>query len=249
LTTKKTGSGGAGGGSKTGKAKGDGDERAGAAKRTAARKAPARPRLRSSYAGASSEKAAKPRRAAGPSAGAKRRAPAGEPGEHPAAPRPRSPSLPPGARKAALGGPRRAGRKGAVAEPALEASPTAREVALAIAGIGLEKKALGIEILDVASKVDYAEILVIMTGRSDRHVHAIASGLEEAMRKRRTPAVSIEGMAAATWVLLDFSDVVVHVFQEDTRRLYDIEGLWIDASRIPVPEDAAKPHADGPAAD
>lgn len=129
--------------------------------------------------------------------------------------------------------------------PNLEASRSARDVALALAGVGMEKKAVGIEILDVASKVDYADILVIMTGRSDRHVSSIASGLEAAMRERGVPAVSVEGLTASTWVLLDFGDVVVHVFQEDTRRLYDIEGLWIDASRIPVPDEDAGSVADG----
>jgi ribosome-associated protein len=46
----------------------------------------------------------------------------------------------------------------------------------------------------------------------------------------------VEGLAGATWVLIDFGDVVVHVFQEDARAVYDIEGLWIDAGRIPVPD-------------
>jgi ribosome-associated protein len=94
---------------------------------------------------------------------------------------------------------------------------------------------VGIEILDVTGKIDYADFLVIMTGRSDRHVQAIASGIEEAMRRKKNVALSIEGLQQATWVLMDFGDVVVHVFQEESRRLYDIEGLWIDARRVPVP--------------
>ncbi len=158
-----------------------------------------------------------------------------------AAPRTRAPAGEPTSRRAPLTGPKRGGvRKGAgTPEPGLEASASARETALAIASIGMEKKAVGIEILDVASKVDYAELLVIMTGRSDRHVYAIATGLEQAMSERHSPPTSVEGLTAATWVLLDFGDVVVHVFQEDTRRLYDIEGLWIDVSRIPVPDEEA----------
>jgi ribosome-associated protein len=111
---------------------------------------------------------------------------------------------------------------------------------LTVATVGLEKKAIGIEILDVSGKVDYAEFLVIMTGRSDRHVHAIASGLEETLKQKRVPPLSVEGLSAARWVLIDFGDVVVHVFQEEARRLYDIEGLWIDANRVPVPGADAK---------
>jgi ribosome-associated protein len=74
-----------------------------------------------------------------------------------------------------------------------------------------------------------------MTGRSDRHVSSIAQGIEEDLGKKRVAPISTEGMTASTWVLIDYGDVVVHVFQEDARQLYDIEGLWMDASRISVP--------------
>ena len=115
------------------------------------------------------------------------------------------------------------------------ASDRAREQAIEIAIAALEKKAVGLEILDVAGKVDYADFLVIMTGRSDRQVAALAQGIEEALRKKGTRPLAIEGMPHASWVLMDFGDVVVHVFQDDARSLYDIEGLWMDARRIPVP--------------
>jgi ribosome-associated protein len=117
-----------------------------------------------------------------------------------------------------------------------EASSAARELALALAAAGIEKKAVGIEILDVTGRVDYADFLVVMTGRSDRHVASIASGIEEAMRQRKMAPLSLEGMSAGIWVLIDFGDVVVHVFQEEARAMYDIEGLWIDAGRVPVPD-------------
>jgi ribosome-associated protein len=125
--------------------------------------------------------------------------------------------------------------------PTPQPSAQTRELALTLATEGIEKKALGIEILDVTGKLDYADFLVIMTGRSDRHVQAIASGIEEAMRRKKVVPLSIEGLQNATWVLMDFGDVVVHVFQEDARRLYDIEGLWIDAGRVPVPVGAEDP--------
>lgn len=118
-----------------------------------------------------------------------------------------------------------------------EASSQARELALALAMEGAEKKAVGIEILDVSGKIDYADFLVIMTGRSDRHVEAIATGLEEAMKRKKIVPLSVEGRTQANWVLMDYGDVVVHVFQEETRRLYDIEGLWIDAGKLQVPAD------------
>lgn len=115
------------------------------------------------------------------------------------------------------------------------ASDSARELAVVIAIAALEKKAVNLEILDVAGKVDYADFLVIMTGRSDRQVQALANGIEEALRKKGKRALAVEGMPHASWVLMDFGDVVVHVFQEDARSLYDIEGLWLDARRLPVP--------------
>jgi ribosome-associated protein len=151
---------------------------------------------------------------------------------------PRPAGAPASARKAPLGAPKRPGGKRAAAPSPVQPSPEARDLALSLAEAGLDKKAIGIEILEVTGRVDYADYLVIMTGRSDRHVHAIATGIEEAMRRKKVAPLSIEGLTAATWVLIDFGDVVAHVFQEEARRLYDIEGLWIDASRVPVPEDA-----------
>lgn len=115
------------------------------------------------------------------------------------------------------------------------ASESARETATAIAVAALDKKAVGVEVLDVAGKVDYADFLVIMTGRSDRHAQALAQGIEEALRKKGVRPVAVEGLPHASWVLMDFGDVVVHVFQHDARQLYDIDGLWLDARRLPVP--------------
>jgi ribosome-associated protein len=189
--------------------------------------------------GAARPKAAKPRIHAshsdGGKAGARRARPAGG-GLSPA---PKARGAAP--RKATLAGPKRTATtrtpRRSLPPPAVpEPSSASRALAMALAAAGIEKKAIGIEILDVTGKVDYADYLVVMTGRSDRHVSSIATGIEEEMRKRKVAPISIEGLTGATWVLIDFGDVVVHVFQEDARALYDIEGLWIDASRVPVPD-------------
>lgn len=116
------------------------------------------------------------------------------------------------------------------------ASDDARAMAILVAVAALEKKAIGIELLDVAGKIDYADFIVVMTGRSDRHVQALAQGIEEELRKRGKRPLSIEGIPNAHWVLMDLGDVVVHVFQEDARGMYDIEGLWTDAKRLPIPD-------------
>ena len=115
------------------------------------------------------------------------------------------------------------------------ASDESRAIAIAIAVAGIEKKAVGLEILDVAGMVVYADFLVLMTGRSDRLVAALALGIEEALRKKNKRPLSVEGQGHATWILMDYGDVVVHVFQDDARSLYDIDGLWLDARRIPIP--------------
>lgn len=115
------------------------------------------------------------------------------------------------------------------------ASDAAREVAVLVAIAALDKKASGLEVIDVAGRVDYADFLVLMSGRSDRHVAALAAAIEEALRKKSKRALAVEGLPHANWVLMDFGDVVVHVFQDDARAAYDIDGLWMDARRVPVP--------------
>lgn len=123
----------------------------------------------------------------------------------------------------------------------VEPSKQARETALLAAQAALEKKALDVEILDVASKVDYADLLVLMSGTSDRHVASLVQGIEEELKKNKIRAISVEGMPTAIWVLIDFGDVVVHVFQQDARSDYDIGRLWMDAGRVPLPARAQPP--------
>lgn len=108
-------------------------------------------------------------------------------------------------------------------------------MALLAAEAGLSKKAMAVEIIDVTGKVDYADFLVLMSGSSDRHVSAIADAVDDLLAKNGSHAVSMEGRAQGSWVLIDFVDIVVHVFQAEARAVYDIDGLWMDAQRIPVP--------------
>ena len=112
-------------------------------------------------------------------------------------------------------------------------------MAILAAQAALDKKASEIEILDVTGKVDYADFLVLMTGQNERHVSAIADAVEEQLGKQGFRAISVEGLPRGQWVLIDFVDVVVHVFQEDSRALYDLDGLWMDARRVRVNDPAA----------
>jgi ribosome-associated protein len=118
-------------------------------------------------------------------------------------------------------------------------SDESKRIALLAAGAGLDKKATAVDILDVTGKVDYADFLVLMTGQNDRHVSAIAHAVDQALHAGGVYSVSVEGLPAAQWVLIDFVDVVVHVFLEEARSLYDLDGLWLDAGRIPVVDPSA----------
>jgi ribosome-associated protein len=109
-----------------------------------------------------------------------------------------------------------------------------QRLALAAAKAGLEKKATGVEVIDVTGKADYTDFLVLMTGQSDRHVAAVADSVSQELAALGHHAISVEGLPLAEWVLLDFVDVVVHVFQRDFRSVYDLDGLWMDARRVPV---------------
>jgi len=108
-----------------------------------------------------------------------------------------------------------------------------RELALKVAEAALDKKAASIEIIDVRGKVDYTDYVVVMSGRSDRQVAAIARGIEEDLKHKHGSRCSgVEGLPQGNWVLLDFGDVVVHIFHQDTRGYYDLEALWLDADRV-----------------
>jgi len=124
------------------------------------------------------------------------------------------------------------GRRNGTPQPPDDGSQ-ARTLAVAIAEIGLEHKALNVEIIDVRGKVDYSDYVVVMSGRSDRQVNALGRHIEDELKqKHKTRCLGVEGMPSGTWLLMDFSDVVVHIFHEDTRGYYDLETLWIDAARV-----------------
>jgi ribosome-associated protein len=129
----------------------------------------------------------------------------------------------------------------ALARPRVPSSPeVGKRIALLAAAAGLDKKAEDVQIIDVIGKVDYADYIVLMTGTSDRNVAAIARGIEADLAKESIAALALEGLPLARWVLIDFVEVVVHVFQSEWRQVYDLDGLWMDAPRIPLPPAARR---------
>lgn len=109
-----------------------------------------------------------------------------------------------------------------------------KEIALLIADVALDKQAESIEIIDVRSKVDYTDYLVICSGRSERHVEAIVTAVEAALKSAGSIPLGVEGRQANQWILMDYNDVVFHAFEDARRGFYDLDSLWIDAERIPL---------------
>ena len=105
----------------------------------------------------------------------------------------------------------------------------------------LDKKALDVQVLHVAPLTSVADYLVIASGESDRQTRAIADSVVDALSRVNQRPLSLEGTTSGQWVLIDFGDVVAHVFRHDTRSHYALERLWSDARSIPVPEEVSTP--------
>jgi len=109
----------------------------------------------------------------------------------------------------------------------------------------LDKKATDVLILQVAPLTSVADYLVISSADSDRQASAIADHIEGILSRSGSKPLSIEGMRSSQWVLMDFGDVIAHIFRQDVRTHYALERLWADAKRIAVPGEprAAQPVA------
>ncbi len=99
------------------------------------------------------------------------------------------------------------------------------------------KKAQDILILDLRGLTIIADYFVIATGTSVLNNRALADGILEEVRKEGIKGLRPEGMDDATWVLLDLGDVIVHIFDAEHRDFYQLERLWRDAPRLPIPEE------------
>ncbi len=107
---------------------------------------------------------------------------------------------------------------------------------LLCAQAALDKKAYDLVILEVGAHTSVADYFVICTGRSDIQVQTICRAVEEAMAKIKVRSLAIEGFTHGQWVLVDFGDVVVHIFYETARDFYNLERLWSQAPRCALPE-------------
>jgi len=113
---------------------------------------------------------------------------------------------------------------------------TSLDKALAVAEAALDKKAYDLIVLEVEHLNSIADYFVIATGRSDVQVQSIARGIEERMHHDGQHPLAVEGLTHAHWVVLDYDDVVIHLFYEPAREFYRLESVWSDGHEVPLPE-------------
>jgi ribosome-associated protein len=107
------------------------------------------------------------------------------------------------------------------------------------------QKAQDLLVLDVRGLASFADYFVLMSGTSTRHVQGLADVIDGEIGSKRMKSGDTEGLIDGNWVLLDYNDIIVHIFYHESRRYYDLEGLWHDAPRLdpltlpPPPEESA----------
>jgi ribosome-associated protein len=112
-----------------------------------------------------------------------------------------------------------------------------RSRALLCINASLEKKAKDLVILNVKEISAFADYFLICSGTSDRQLKAIAAAIQENLKNAGIMPLGIEGEAAGQWILMDYDDVIIHIFIETVRTFYDLERLWSEAPRMAVPDE------------
>ena len=98
-----------------------------------------------------------------------------------------------------------------------------------------EKKAVNNVVLDLREIASFTDHFVITSGTNERQVQAISDEIVETLKKAGSPAARVEGYKTAEWILLDYGDFVVHVFEQKARKFYDLERLWRESKRVGLP--------------
>lgn len=119
--------------------------------------------------------------------------------------------------------------------PAKPATPL--DMAKLCAAAALNKKATEPLLLEVGPLTGYADYFLLLSGRSTRQATAIAEAIAHALKKAGPKLIGEDGVKDGRWALLDYGDVVVHVFHEPVREFYDLESLWADAPRVELDEE------------
>lgn len=111
------------------------------------------------------------------------------------------------------------------------------ELVKLIASAAADAKGMDISILDVTGVFSLSDHFIVVSGRSDRHVQGISNKISSTLRDHGKRPIAVEGYDKAHWILMDYGDVLVHIFYQDERAAYDLESLWIEARRVSVPAD------------
>ena len=98
-----------------------------------------------------------------------------------------------------------------------------------------EKKALDIVVLDLREIASFTDFFVITSGANERQVQAISDEVYDSLKKAGSTAARVEGYKTAEWILLDYGDFIVHVFEQKARQFYDLERLWRESKRVELP--------------
>jgi ribosome-associated protein len=114
----------------------------------------------------------------------------------------------------------------------MSATEEAAELARVAAQAAADKLATDIVLIDVSDRLAITDVFVVATGSNERQVEAIVDAVEEQARLAGHKPIRREGQRDGRWVLLDYGDVVVHVFLSETREFYGLERLWADAPRV-----------------
>jgi ribosome-associated protein len=117
------------------------------------------------------------------------------------------------------------------AEPITTALDTLQKVREAVSAAD-DRKAVDLKVLHLAKVTDFTDYFLVCSGTSERQVQAIADAVQERLRENKARPLHVEGYNRGQWVLLDYGDLVVHVFQEEPRRYYALERLWGDAPEV-----------------
>jgi ribosome-associated protein len=112
-----------------------------------------------------------------------------------------------------------------------------RDKALLIARTALQKKPLDPVLLQVEGLCSFTDFFLVLSGTSTRQTQALAEHLRTALAKEGLRPLGMEGEETGQWILMDYDEVVVHIFLESVRGFYDLEGLWLEAERLPLPEE------------
>jgi len=121
--------------------------------------------------------------------------------------------------------------------PGSETNPEGLAKALLCARAAIDKKAENVKILDLSELSGFTDYFLICSGTSDRQVQAIGESISRALDVEGYQILSAEGLQDGRWVLIDFGDVVVHVFLDALRDYYDLENLWKDAPKVRIPSE------------